>query len=112
MIVLPTRRRLERRRDALYKQLHLCFQCLSVVEVEDIMRKIHGINFKLRTYFIRDGHEPEELFEEKDGFEIEYPSEAEDPTTVSIEEIQGEIEIWDIRDKVTYSQGFTSYADA
>ena len=94
MIVLPTRRRLERRRDALYKQLHLHLQCLSVREVEDIMRKIHGINFKLKTYFIRqDGHEPAELFEEKDDFEVKYPFEAEDPITISIEEIQGEIEI-------------------
>ena len=94
MMVLPTRRRLERRRDALYKYLDNIVTSASVHEVEDIMRKIHGINFKLKTYFIRqDGHEPAELFEEKDDFEVKYPFEAEDPVTISIEEIQGEIEI-------------------
>lgn len=93
MIVLPTRRRLERRRDALYKQLHLYLHSLSIIEVEDIMRKIHGINFKLKTYFIREGHEPTEIFEEKDPFEVKYPFEAEEPVTIPIEEIQGEIEI-------------------
>ena len=93
MIVLPTRRRLERRRDALYKQLHSYFLRLSVCEVEDIMRKIHCINFKLRTYFIREGNEPAELFEEKDDFEVKYPVEEEEPTQVSIEEALREIEI-------------------
>ena len=87
MIVLPTRRRLERRRDTLYKRLHL-LQNASVHEVEDIMRKIHGINLKLRTYFIREGqHEATELFKEKD------PFETEDPTFVQIEEALREIEI-------------------
>lgn len=87
MIVLPTRRRLERRRDALYKQLHLYLLRLPVHEVEDIMRKIHGINSKLKTYFIREGYEPTEIFEDEDS------AETEDPVTVSIEEIQGEVDI-------------------
>lgn len=87
MIILPTRRRLERRRDALYRQLH-SLQSASVKQVEDIMRKIHGINLKLKTYFTREGqHEAEELFEDKD------PSETEDPTFVQIEEALREIEI-------------------
>ena len=80
MILLPTRRRLERRRDALYKRLHL-LQNASVHEVECIMRKIHAINFKLKTYFIREGqHEATELFEDKD------PFETEDSTFVQIED--------------------------
>ena len=88
MILLPTRRRLERRRDALYRQLDSILQCASVQQVENIMRKIHGINLKLKTYFIREGqHEATELFEDKD------PFEAEDPTIIQIEEALGEIEI-------------------
>ena len=94
MIVLPTRRRLERRRDALYKYLYKIVTSESVHEVEDIMRQIHGINFKLKNYFVREGqHEAAELFEEKDDFEVKFPIEAEDPVTFSIEELQGEIEI-------------------
>lgn len=93
MIELPTRRRLERRRDALYQHLQLFLQRLSVNEVEDTMRKIHGINLKLKTYFSREGYEPEELFEDKDPFEIKYSFEEKNPVTVSIEEIKGEIEI-------------------
>ena len=88
MILLPTRRRLERRRDALYKYLHKIVTSASVHEVEDIMRKIHCINLKLRTYFFREGqHEATELFEDKD------PFETEDPTFVQIEEALREIEI-------------------
>lgn len=88
MILLPTRRRLERRRDALYKQLDSILYYASVQQVEDIMRKIHGINLKLKTYFTREGHhEAEELFEDKD------PFETEDPTFVQIEEALREIEI-------------------
>lgn len=88
MIILPTRRRLERRRDALYKQLHSILQCASVQQVEGIVRKIHSINLKLKTYFIREGqHEAEELFEDKD------PFETEDPTILQIEEALREIEI-------------------
>ena len=88
MILLPTRRRLERRRDALYKRLQAVLTIASVHEVEEIMRKIHSINLKLKTYFIREGHhEAEELFEDKD------PFETEDPTFVQIEEALREIEI-------------------
>ena len=73
MIVLPTKRRLERRRDALYERLH-AINDASVHQVEDIMRKIHGINMKLRTYFIRENErEHKELFEDKDPIEKENP---------------------------------------
>lgn len=68
MILLPTRRRLERRRDALYKHLQSIIQHASVHQVEHIMRQIHGINQKLKTYFVRE-HEPEEIFEDIDPFE-------------------------------------------
>ena len=60
MIILPTRRKLERRRDALYERLT---DVLSIHQTEDIMRRIHIINLKLRTYFKRE-HEPQELFED------------------------------------------------
>lgn len=63
MIVLPTRKRLIHRRDALYDKLHDSLQCASVHEVENIMRKIHSINLKLRTYFLQK-HEPKEVFED------------------------------------------------
>ena len=88
MIILPTRLRLERRRDALYKQLRSVLHCASVQQVESLMRNIHGINLILRTYFIRQNyHEPEELFEDKD------PFETEDPTLSQIEEVLREIQI-------------------
>ena len=63
MIELPTRRRLERRREKLYAHLHSILQTASIVQVENIMRQIHSINFKLRTYF--KGYidrQPQELF--------------------------------------------------
>ena len=63
MILLPTRRRLERRRDTLYEHLLSIMQHASVHQVEDIMRQIHGINLKLKTYFQRElRHEPKEIF--------------------------------------------------
>ena len=63
MIVLPTRRRLIRRRDALYDQLASSLQHSSVHQVEEIMRKVHSINLKLKTYFIRENaREPQEIF--------------------------------------------------
>ena len=68
MILLPTRRRLERRRDDLYQNLQSILQHASIHQVENIMRQIHGINKRLKTYFVRD-HDPEELFEAEDPFE-------------------------------------------
>ena len=76
MIVLPTRRRLERRRDALYEHLH-AINDVSVHQVEDIMRRIHGINMKFRIYFTKNGKEPEEIFEDKDPVEKENPFKSE-----------------------------------
>jgi len=62
MIILPTRRRLERRRDKLYAHLESIINCASIHQIENITRQIHSINLKLRTYFKRDTIEPEELF--------------------------------------------------
>lgn len=65
MIILPTRRRLIKRRDALYEMLLGKLQHSSVHEVEGLMRKVHLINYKLRTYFIQV-YEPEEVFHDED----------------------------------------------
>lgn len=94
MIVLPTRRRLERRRDTLYKHLHAILHCASVNQVEEIMRNIHGINLKIKTYFIRDiYHEPEEFFENDDYFEVKDPFETQDPTESQIRQAAEGIDI-------------------
>lgn len=61
MITLPTRQRLLERRNELYTYLHSIIHCGSIHQVEDVMRKIHIINQKLKTYFICD-HEPKEIF--------------------------------------------------
>ena len=62
MIELPTRKRLERRRERLYAHLHSILQTASVLQVENIMRQIHAINLRLRTYFQRElSREPKEL---------------------------------------------------
>jgi hypothetical protein len=66
MIILPTKRKLERRRDILYERLDTLIHIPnSVRQTEDIMRRIHMINLRLRTYFTK-GHEPKELFDEED----------------------------------------------
>jgi hypothetical protein len=63
MILLPTRRRLERRRDTLYEHLLSIMQHASVHQVEGIMRQINCINLKLKSYFTREGHhEAKEIF--------------------------------------------------
>ena len=64
MIQLPTRRRLIARRDALYDKVDAIIICGSVQQLEHVMRQIHNINLKLRSYFIRE-HEPKEIFEDK-----------------------------------------------
>lgn len=70
MIVLPTRRRLERRRNKLYQHLESILQHASVQQVEDIMRQIHIINLKIKSYFVKErNYEPTEFFEDKDPFE-------------------------------------------
>lgn len=61
MIILPTRRRLIMRRDSLYEHLYAILQHASIHQVEEILRQIHSINQRLRTYFIRQ-HEAKEIF--------------------------------------------------
>jgi len=77
MIILPTRQRLIRRRDALYDKLNSIVNCSSVQQVEDIVRRIHSINLKLKTYFVKE-HEPKELFEDNDPIETKDPFKIQD----------------------------------
>jgi hypothetical protein len=73
MIILPTRRRLERRRDALYEHLQSILPAASVHQVEEVMRKIHGINLRIKVYFHKNQYEPKEFFEDEDPFETQDP---------------------------------------
>lgn len=81
MIVLPTRQKLIRRRDALYERLYSILECCHYQQVEDCMRKIHGINLRLRTYFIRE-HEPKEVFNDEEENE-ENRVKAKNPFTIN-----------------------------
>lgn len=63
MIILPTKKRLESRRNVLYEQLYSILQYATSADVEYIMRKIHIINQKINIYFQRE-HEPREIFED------------------------------------------------
>lgn len=67
MIVLPTRRRLIRRRDALYDKLGHILRNASVMQVEAIMRQIHCINQRLLTYCI-NANEPKEVFHDEEDY--------------------------------------------
>ena len=80
MIILPTRGRLIRRRDALYDHLQSIIHCSSIHQIEDIMKQIHGINLKLRTYFIRE-HEPKEVFPDEEDEAIDIKTK--NPFTVN-----------------------------
>ena len=89
MIILPTRRRLERKRDALYTKLDVIIHHASIHQVEDIMRKIHDINLRLRTYFKR-GREPEEIFEDDDTTQDTTQGE-DQPTIEDLAQIEAEV---------------------
>ena len=97
MIELPTRRRLERRREKLYAHLHSILQNASVVQMENIMRQIHGINLKLRIYF-KGGIErqPQELFinpEEDNDITTQDTTPREiSPTAEELAQIEAEIQ--------------------
>ena len=103
MIELPTQRRLERRRERLYAHLESILHHASVQKVENIMRQIHCINQRLRTYF-KGGIErqPQELFinpEEDNDITTQDTTKGEiAPTLQDIADIEeqikaGEIEI-------------------
>lgn len=99
MILLPGKRKIERRRDQLYHKLNMVITCGSVMQVEDIMRRIHIINLRLKTYF-KGGisREPEEVFND-DSYDEEDTTEVEDtPTEKDIAQIEAEIEVRGIRD--------------
>lgn len=65
MIILPSRQKLLHRRDRLYAHLASIIHVASVHQVEDVMRRIHSINIRLRTYW-KDGREPKEIFLDDD----------------------------------------------
>ena len=69
MIILPTRKRLERRRDKLYAHLESVINSASIHQVENILRQIHVINLRLRTYFKKE-REPEEYFNDNEDNDI------------------------------------------
>ena len=97
MIELPTRRRLERRRERLYAHLDSILHNASVQRVEDIMRQVHSINLRLRTYFQREiKNEPQELFinpDEDNDITTQDTSTGEiAPTLQDIAEIEAQIQ--------------------
>lgn len=102
MIELPTRRRLERRRDRLYAHLHYILHNASVIQVENIMRQIHGINLKLRTYF-KGGidRQPQELFinpnEDNDIITQDSTPCEVDPTAEELAQIEAQIKEGEIQ---------------
>jgi hypothetical protein len=99
MIELPTKRRLERRRDKLYNRLQSVLPHASIIEVEDIMRMIHIINHKLYTCF-RGGIEREtkELFDQEDNdITAQDPSTSEvQPTAEELAQIESSIKAGEI----------------
>ena len=86
MIVLPTRRKLERRRDRLYAQLTNILLTSSIHQVENIMRQIHFINLRLRTYF-KSAREPKEIFSEQEDNDITTQDTAQGENTPTIQDI-------------------------
>lgn len=92
MIILPTRKRLERRRDKLYAHLESIINSASIHQVENILRQIHVINLRLRTYFKRE-REPEEYFLEDDNdFNTQDTTQSEiSPTFEEIANIEEQI---------------------
>ena len=102
MIELPTRRRLERRRDRLYEHLHSILHNASVIQVENIMRQIHAINLKLRIYF-KGGidRQPKELFinpdEDNDITTQDTATGEISPTAEELSQIEAEIKEGEIQ---------------
>lgn len=92
MIILPTRQRLERRRDKLYIYLHQIINCATVCQVEEVMRQIHGINLRLKTYF-KPQREPQEFIKPDEDNDIttqNTPGEVS-PSDKDLAEIEAEI---------------------
>ena len=91
MIILPTRQRLERRRDKLYSHLHAIAKCASVHQVEEIMRQIHGINLRLKTYF-KPQREPQEIFLENEDNDITTQDAAQGEIAPTLQELSQIVE--------------------
>ena len=67
----------------------------QVMRVLSVMRQIHSINFKLRTYFNRElKREPQELFnEEDDDITTQVTTQSEvNPTAEELAQIEAEIQ--------------------
>ena len=101
MIELPTRRRLERRRDRLYAHLESILQNASISQVENIMRQVHSINLRIRIYF-NGGieHRTQELFidpQEDNDIITQNTAESEvGPTLQDIAQIEAQIKAGEI----------------
>ena len=94
MIILPTRQRLERRRDKLYTYLQSAIDTLSVSQVEQVMRQIHSINLRLKTYFNLK-REPKEIFFNENDNDITTQDTSTGeiaPTTEELAQIEAEIQ--------------------
>lgn len=86
MIILPTRQRLEKRREKLYTHLNSIISCSNRHQVENIMRQIHFINLRLRTYF-KSAREPKEIFSEQEDNDITTQDTAHGENTPTIQDI-------------------------
>lgn len=64
MIPLPTKKRLRRKVDEEYAHLHSIIGCCTVHQVEDSMRKIHGLLLKIKAYGFTPQKETTEIFED------------------------------------------------
>lgn len=101
MIELPTRRRLERRRNRLYVYLDSILHNASANRVESIMRQIHCINLRLRTYFKGSiDRQPQELFideNEDNDITAQNTTQSEiSPTFEELSEIEAQIKAGEI----------------
>jgi hypothetical protein len=67
MIPLLSRSRLKKRRNALYAHLIEIAKCASVHQVEDIMRRIHILNFRIQQYDQCPQQEPKQVFSDEEG---------------------------------------------
>jgi vacuolar-type H+-ATPase subunit C/Vma6 len=69
MIILPSRRKLQRRISQEYNTLLRIINHATVQQVEAHMRRIHLWNIKLKAYGTIQQKEPEEIFEQNDSNE-------------------------------------------
>ena len=65
MIELVTRKRLRRRRDAIYQHIISDIHSIQLHHLEELMRSIHILNLRIKSYDTIPQQEPEEIFQEK-----------------------------------------------